>query len=110
MVPWMIIHPKNAVSTSRNPSRVARLVASTRYTEPISTATPTSTERMPRICGSQAMPARVGTSDIGQLPLLSSAVSSATDGAAGGLGGSLGGRLASARAVEALVSGGHPDG
>ena len=39
-----------------------RFVASSRYTDPMSTMTPTAKVRKPRSCGSQAIPARVWTS------------------------------------------------
>ncbi len=95
-MPWMVSQPNTAASASRTPSRCATLVASSRYTEPISTMTPVSTDRMPRICGSQAMPARMAEIVTAQLSSSSAiAVSSATDGASSGLGVLTAGRVAS---------------
>jgi hypothetical protein len=53
MPPISAIQPAKAASVTRNPSLAPRLVISTRYTDPISTATPMMTVRMPRSSNSQ---------------------------------------------------------
>src|SRR6478609_1565334 len=54
----IVSHPNSPVRASSMPSRAPVLVARMMYTEPISTATPTDTTRMPRMPGLNARPAK----------------------------------------------------
>src|SRR5918997_2006563 len=57
-MPMRVIHPNRPPNATSRPRRLPRLVDRSRYTDPHRMRTPTVTTRMPRMVGSNAIPAR----------------------------------------------------